>query len=76
MSNRKVIIQSDSFEEKVPRTIFLDFLKYQVIKNIGYTKNTKPPGLTPVNTLANIFFCSVRHMDEIILNKTLESFPI
>lgn len=68
-----------SFEdvcEKVPRAIFLDFLKYLVFKNIGYTKNVKPPGLTPVSTLGTIFFCAVRHMDEIVYSKKLEAFPV
>jgi hypothetical protein len=65
----------DACVEKSPRELFIDFLKYLVFKNVGYTKNVKPPALTSVGTLANIFFCSVRHMEEIIFQKPFESFP-
>jgi hypothetical protein len=46
-----------------------------VFKNIGYTKNVKPPGLTPVSTLGAVFFSAVRHMDGIVYSKPFEAFP-
>lgn len=52
--------------DKSPRQIFLDFLKYLVFKNIGYIRNVKPPGLTPVSTLGTVFFSAVRHMTEVV----------
>lgn len=56
----------DCFEqegwEKNPRDIFSDFLKYLALKNIGYTKNVKPPGLSHVNTLLSVFFCATRYL--------------
>jgi hypothetical protein len=61
--------------EKHPRSIFIGFLKYLAQKNVGYIKNNKPPGLTPVSTLGNIFFCTVKHMDEIVFKKDFEKFP-
>ena len=51
-------------------------MDYLVCKNNGYTKQVKPPGLTPIGTLANIFFCSARHMDSILLmNQPFSDFP-
>jgi len=46
-----------------------------VFKNIGYTKNTRPPGLTPVSTLGTVFFSAVRHMSDIVFSKPFEAFP-
>jgi hypothetical protein len=38
-------------------------------------KNVKPPGLTPVTTLANVFFCAVRHLDESVFSQPIDKFP-
>lgn len=62
-------------EKKCPRDIYIDFLNKLVYKNIGYLKNNKPPGLTTEGTLGNVFFCTVRHMDDIVYNKPLKMFP-
>lgn len=36
----------------------------------------KPPGLSPITTLANIFFCSARHMQSILMmDKPFSEFP-
>ena len=43
-------------------------------KNSGYTKNVAPPDLSPIETLANIFFCTVRHMGP-LFDEPLDSFP-
>lgn len=79
MIDRKLILEPGSTGiagiEKNPRVIFIDFLKYLVHKNIGYTKNNKPPGLTPISTLGNVFFCTVKHMEEIVYKKDFEKFP-
>lgn len=74
VDNRKRQL-NDSCVSKRPRELFLEFLQFLVYKNSGYMKNVKPPGLTPVATLANVFFCAVRHLDEIVLNKPLNEFP-
>ena len=39
-------------------------------------KNVRPPGLTSVGTLANVFFCTVRHLDEPVFSKPIEQFPL
>jgi hypothetical protein len=65
----------DCPEPKCPRELFLDFLKYLSYKNIGYLKNLKPPGLTQQATLGNVFFCAVRHLDEVVYSKPPEAFP-
>ena len=58
---------------KCPRELFMEFIHYLVFKNSGYSKNVRPPGLTPVTTLANVFFCCVRHLDEVF--QDVEQFP-
>jgi hypothetical protein len=75
MQKKALIFSDEALTDRCPRVIFLDFLKYLVFKNIGYTKNVKPPGLTPVSTLGTVFFCAVRHMNEIVYQKDFESFP-
>ena len=43
---------------KVPREVFMDFIRQLVLKNVGaYTKQVKPPGLTSTNTLFNLVCC-------------------
>lgn len=74
MDKRKRYIP-DTCVEKSPRELYIDFLKYLVFKNVGYTKNVKPPGLTAVSTLANVFFCAVRKMEEVVFSKPFENFP-
>jgi len=71
IEKRKVTIPESS-TTKVPRELFMEFLQYLVYKNNGYTKNVKPPGLTPVTTLANVFFCTVRYLDDNVFNKPLD----
>jgi hypothetical protein len=44
----------------------LEFLEELAIKNSGHLKNIKPPGLTSIITLANIFFCVSRHLETIV----------
>ncbi len=73
MQKRK--LEGGNEADKTPREIFLDFLKYLVLKNIGYIKNVKPPGLTPVSTLGTVFFSAVRHMSDIVYDKPFEAFP-
>jgi hypothetical protein len=79
MVDKKLVLEQGSSGvagiEKNPRVIFIDFLKYLVQKNVGYTKNIKPPGLTPISTLGNVFFCTVKYMDEIVYKKEFDKFP-
>ncbi len=75
VDNRKISV-SESSVTKRPRELYLQFMQYIIYKNSGYSKNVKPPGLSPVTTLANIFFCSARHMETILMmNKPFSEFP-
>jgi hypothetical protein len=56
----------DSQAPKAPFDLYIEFLHYLVYKNNGYSKNVKPPGLTPPTTLANVFFSASRHLDTIL----------
>jgi len=43
---------------KQSRPLFLEFLSWIVRKNIGgFTKQVKPPGMSPNSSLVNIFMC-------------------
>lgn len=45
------------------------------MKNVGYLKSSRPAGLTSMSTLGNIFFCSVKLMDDVVYKKEFERFP-
>src|SRR5262245_59298242 len=56
--------------------MFLSFLQYLVHKNKNSLRNNKPAGLTPISTLVNVFFCSVKKMDQIMMfDKPFSEFP-
>jgi len=57
-----------------PRQIFLKFISNIVNKNQDYLKSNPPPGLTPIQTLSNIFFCFVKQLDP-IMDSDIQDFP-
>ena len=75
MQDRPLSFEYEAQAEINPRQIYLSFLQYLVIKNIGYLKNVPPPGLTNVASLTSIFFAAVRHMNLIVYAKAFGTFP-
>ncbi len=68
---KKQLIEAGS---KVPREVFMNFLRKFLAKNSEYMKSHPPPGMTPISTMANLFTCVLHCFDQ-VMEQPISEFP-